>query len=137
MTMKPFHLPRRLTRAPITVEEMSTPAIIGMVSRPDSVGVAPRASCMYWLRNTAVPNIATPTEIDAITESVKVRFLNRPSGMTGSFTRSSTITAIRSSRAAPPTMRRLGTEIHSKSLPAKVTQSSSSETPAEMSTMPR
>ena len=66
MTMKPFHLPRRLTRAPITVEEMSTPAIIGMVSRPDSVGVAPRASCMYWLRNTAVPNIATPTEIDAI-----------------------------------------------------------------------
>ena len=85
MTMKPFHLPRRLTRAPITVEEISTPAIIGMVSRPDSVGVAPRASCMYWLRNTAVPNMATPTEIDAMTESVNVRFLNRPSGMTGSF----------------------------------------------------
>ena len=42
---------------------MSTPAIIGIVRRPDSVGVAPRASCMYWLRNTAVPNMATPTEI--------------------------------------------------------------------------
>ena len=36
-----------------------------------------------------------------------------------------------------PTMSMLGTEIQSKSLPANVTQSSSSETPAEMSTMPR
>jgi hypothetical protein len=91
---------------------------------------------MYWLRKTAVPNIATPTEIEAITESVKVRFLKRLSGMTGSLTRSSTMTAMTRSSAALPTMRRLVTEIHSKSLPAKVTQSSSSETPAEMSTMP-
>ena len=60
--------------------------------RPASVGVAPRASCMYWLRKTEAPNIAMPVAIDAITESVKVRLRNRPSGMSGSLTRSSTIT---------------------------------------------
>ena len=42
--------------------------------------------------------MATPTEMDAMTASVKVRFLNIPSGMIGSFTTSSVmIMAISSS----------------------------------------
>ena len=53
--------------------------------RPASVGVAPRASCMYWLRNTEAPNIAMPVAIDAMTASVNVRLRNSESGMSGSF----------------------------------------------------
>ena len=90
--MKAFHLPNRLIRLPTIVDDSSRPTIIGRVSRPDSVGVAPRASCMYWPRKTDVPNIATPTEMEAMTASVKVRFLNIASGMIGSFTTSSVMT---------------------------------------------
>ena len=52
--------------------------------RPASVGVAPRAICMYWLRNTDAPNIAMPVAIEAITARVKVRLRNIESGMSGS-----------------------------------------------------
>ena len=74
--MMAFHLPVRLTMFPKNADDSSSPPIMGIVSRPDWVGVAPRASCMYWLRNTEVPNMATPIEMLAMTESVKVRFLN-------------------------------------------------------------
>jgi len=43
-----FHFPVRPIRLPKTVDAMSSPPIMGMVSGPDWVGVAPRASCMYW-----------------------------------------------------------------------------------------
>ncbi len=60
---------------------------------------------MYWLRNTDVPNIAMPIEIDAMTASVKVRLRNIVRGMSGSFERSSTITNSTAASSAPPTMR--------------------------------
>ena len=49
-TSQRFHTPVRVMRPPITVEDTSRPRIIGMVMRPTWVGVAPRASCMYWAR---------------------------------------------------------------------------------------
>ena len=91
--------------APTPIEASSSPAIIGIVMRPASVGVAPRASCMNWLRNTDAPNIAMPVAIDAITASVKVRLRNSESGMSGSFERISTTMNRIVARMAPPTMR--------------------------------
>ena len=104
---------------------------------PASVGVAPRASCMYWPRKTDAPNIAMPVAIDAMTARVKVRFLNSVSGMSGSLTRSSTMMNRIVARIAPPTMRTVSVLHHSNESPAMVTQMSSSETAAESSTMPR
>ena len=118
------------------VEMTSRPAIIGMVIRPDWVALAPRASCMYWARNTEVPNIDTPTEIEAMTERVKVRFLNIVSGMIGSAALNSTMTNAIRAATAPPTIQAEVAEAQSKFLPAMETQISSSETPAESSTMP-
>ncbi len=115
---------------------MSNPAIIGMVISPDWVALAPRASCMYWARNTEVPNIDTPTEIEAMTERVKVRFLNIVNGMIGSEALNSTITKAAREATAPPTIHAVVAEAHSKSLPARETQISSDETPAESRTMP-
>ena len=66
--------------------------IIGMVMRPDSVGVAPRASWKYWARNTEVTNIETPTAIEAMTDSVNVRLANSDIGTIGSATKNSTTT---------------------------------------------
>ena len=41
-----------MTLRPMIVEERNRPTIIGIVSRPDSVGDLPRASWKYWLRKT-------------------------------------------------------------------------------------
>ena len=123
--------------APTPIEESSRPAIIGIVMRPASVGVAPRASCMYWLRNTDAPNIAMPVAIEAITARVKVRLRNIESGMSGSLARSSVTMNRIVPRIAPPTMRIVWMLHHSNESPASVTQISSSETATERSTMPR
>ena len=105
--------------------------------RPASVGVAPRAICMYWLRKTDVPNIATPVAIEAMTARVKVRFLNSVSGMSGSFERSSVTMNRMMPTSAPPTMRIVSMLHQSKAVPALVTQMRSSDTETDSSTMPR
>ena len=56
----------RVTSRPTSVEATSSPATIGIVRSPDSVGVRPRAICMYWERKTVVPNSAMPTATLAI-----------------------------------------------------------------------
>lgn len=113
------------------------PTIIGIVRRPDSVGVLPRATCMYWLRNTAVPNIATPTATEATTARTNVRFLKRCSGMSGSGVTRSTSTAPTSASTAPPTIANVCHESHSKFCPANVTHSRSEDTPALMRIAPQ
>lgn len=122
---------------PIRVDATNVPTIIGMVSRPDSVAVLPRATCMYWLRKTAVPNIATPTATLARTARTNVRFLNRCSGMMGSTALFSTRTAATRASSDPITMTALCHETHSKLLPANVTHSSRVETPTLMSSAPQ
>ena len=87
--MKPFHLPNLLMSAPMRIEAPIWPTIMGIVMRPDSVGEAPRASWKYCARNTLVANIATPIETEAITASVKVRFLKSVIGTIGSGTKNS------------------------------------------------
>ncbi len=109
---------------PEIVDETSRPTIIGMVSRPDWVGVLPRASCMYWLRNTDVPNRATPTAMLATTDRTSVRFRNRCSGMIGSLARDSTQIAAASVTREPPTIAAVCHEAQSNDVPAKVIQSS-------------
>ena len=47
---------------PDRVEAANMPTTIGMVIRPLCVGVLPRDSCMYWLRNTCDPNSPMPIE---------------------------------------------------------------------------
>ena len=116
--------------------------------RPASVGVAPRASCMYWLRNTDAPNIAMPVAIEAMTDRVKVRLRKSVRGMRGSFERSSTMTKRIAASSEPPTISTVD-RLHQSLLfatspqsppfvvPAFVTQMSSSDTETESSTMPR
>ena len=104
--------------------------------RPDSVGVAPRASWKYCARNTLVANIATPTEIDAITASVNVRFVKRLIGTMGSSTRNSVMTKPTIAAAEMPTSTKLVMEFHSNWLPPIETQISSSDTPTARSTAP-
>ena len=140
-------MPYFVTRAPTPIDESRRPPIIGIVMRPASVGVAPRASCMYWLRKTDAPNIAMPVAIEAMTDSVKVRLRKRLSGMRGSAERSSTTMNSTVARMEPPTMR-IVFRLHQSLLfarsaqspvtvvPAFVTQISSSETATERSTMP-
>ena len=132
-----FQRPNLLISAPMPMEAAICPTTIGRVSRPDSVGFAPRASCMYWARKTLVPNMATPTERLAMTARVKVRLLNIVSGTIGSFTTSSVITKAIRARAAPPTISQDSIEFHSNWWPPMVTQISSSETPALSSTAPK
>ncbi len=105
--------------------------------RPAWVGVAPRASCMYWLRKTDAPNIAIPVAMDATTASVKVRFLNSVSGISGFLTRSSVMMNRIVARIAPPTMRIVWVLHQSNESPASVTQMSRSETADESRTMPK
>ena len=123
--------------APTTMDARSSPAIIGMVMTPASVGVAPRAICMYWLRKTEVPNIARPVAIEAIVARVKVASRKRVSGTSGSDERSSTTTNRIAARTAPPTMRSVSVLAQSNVRPALVTQISSSDTAVESSTIPR
>src|SRR5690606_20900690 len=93
--------------APMIIDDSSRPAIIGMVMTPAIVGVAPRDSCMYWLRNTDEPNIARPVAIEAITESVKVLLRNRLSGISGSRDVISTMMKMTGATIAPTARRRL------------------------------
>ncbi len=101
------------------------------------MGVAPRASCMYWLRKTDAPNIAMPVAMEATTARVKVRLRNSDSGTSGSGARSSFMMNSTAASSAPPTMRAVLRLHHSKESPASVTQMSSSETAADSRTMPR
>src|SRR6218665_2085326 len=111
--------------------------IIGMVIRPDSVGVAPRASWKYWARNTEVANIDTPIAIEAMTERVKVRLRNSDIGTIGSFTKNSTVMNAAIARPAMTASMMLVAEFHSNWLPPIETQISRVETPTASRTMPK
>src|SRR6476620_3686845 len=84
LTSQAFHLPVRVMNCPETVEETNRPPIIGIVMTPDMVGDLSRASWKYCAKNTVPENIATPTNIEAIDDSVMVRLRKRRSGMIGS-----------------------------------------------------
>ncbi len=121
---------------PTIVLETRRPTTIGIVSRPDSVGDLPRAICMYWLRNTEVPNSATPTAMLAITASTSERFSNSRSGIIGSAARRSTSTAGISSPNAPITSAAVCHDAHSIWWPAIEIQISSTEMPADTRNAP-
>src|SRR5690606_4210827 len=111
--------------------------IIGMVMRPDSVGVAPRAIWKYWARKTDVANIETPIAIEAMTESVKVRLRKSDIGTIGSFTKNSTVMKALIASPAMTASTMLVEESQSNWLPPIDTQISSVETPTASSTMPK
>ena len=113
------------------------PMIIGMVMRPDSVGVAPRASWKYCARNTDVANIETPMAIEAMTDRVKVRFRNSDIGTIGSLTKNSTVMNAAIATPAVTTSMMLVEESQSNWLPPMETQMSRVETPTARSTMPK
>lgn len=135
--MNALYLPVREMIAPEIVDDSSTPAIIGIVMRPDSVGVLPRASCMYWLRNTDVPNIAMPTATLATTDSTSVRLRNSPSGMIGSSTRDSTHSAAASVTTEAPSIAKVCHDAQANLSPANVTHSRSSAMPTDRSAAPQ
>ncbi len=122
---------------PVAIEDVSWPRISGMVSRPETVGEYPRAICMYWLRNTVVPNSTTPTAALAMIARVTVRLRKRSSGMIGAATRDSTQTAIARTTTEPPTIAVVCQEAQSNEFPANVTQRRSVEMPADMSSAPQ
>ncbi|CAM5624930.1 hypothetical protein SMICM304S_05386 [Streptomyces microflavus] len=118
------------------VEERKRPVIIGMVMTPDIVGDLPRASWKYWLKKTVPANIAMPTKSEAMDARVMVRLRKRRSGMIGSLARDSVKTKIRPSRTEPATMTYVCHDSQSYLSPAKVTQTSRSETAALMKNAP-
>ena len=77
---------------------------MGSVSRPASVGVAPRATWKYWPRNVEEPNMPTPTATEARIARAVVRSEMIFSGMMGWATLDSTSTSRPSSTTPPPTM---------------------------------
>src|SRR6478736_803901 len=113
------------------------PMIIGIVMRPDSVGVAPRASWKYWARNTEVANIETPIAIDAMTESVKVRLRNSDIGTIGSLTKNSTVMNAAMATPAMTASMMLVDESLWNWPPPIETQMRRVETPTASSTMPK
>ena len=135
-TSQAFHLPVRVMTWPEMVEERNSPAIIGIVITPAIVGDLSRASWKYWLKKIVPENIATPTKSEASEESVIVRLAKSRSGMIGSLARDSTRTKVSRSSTEPPTMAAVSQEAQSYLSPAKVTQISSSETPAAMKNAP-
>ncbi len=122
---------------PATVEEISRPKIIGRLISPATVGDLPSATWKYWDRKTVPPNIARPTSRLATVVRVTVRLRKMPIGMTGSGTRSSTITAATSSSTPPPVSTAVCQDAQSNSLPARDVQISSAHTPATMRNAPR
>lgn len=136
LTSQYFHRPVLVMTWPETVEAMNRPPIIGMVMTPDIVGDLSRASWKYWLKKTVPVNIATPTKSEAREERVMVRLRNSRSGMIGSLALDSTSTNSRPRTIAPPTIAYVCPDTQSYLSPAKVTQTSSSETAAEMKNAP-
>ena len=127
-----FHLPKRVMSAPTPIDDSSRPAIIGIVMRPASVGVAPRASCMYWLRKTDAPNIAMPVAIDAMTDEREGAVAEQRERDERLLRAQLDDDEQRPSRGrAPPTMRTVSMLHHSNESPARVTQMSRSETAAD------
>lgn len=92
---------------------------------------------MYCVRNTVVPNIATPTATDAATASTTVRSRKRPIGISGSVARRSTTTAANRMTTPPSTMAAVCQPSQAKSFPASETQMRSDETPAAVRVPPR
>ncbi len=136
MTSHAFQRPVLVMTWPEIVEERKSPAIIGIVMTPDIVGDLPRASWKYWLKKTVPANIAMPTNSEAIEASVMVRLRKSRSGMIGSLARDSMNTKIRPSRTEPATITYVCHDSQSYLSPAKVTQTSSSETAALMKNAP-
>src|SRR5690349_9821299 len=135
-TSQYFHRPVLVMTWPETVEEMNRPPIIGIVMTPDMVGDLSRASWKYWLKKTVPVNIATPTNSEASDARVMVRLRNSRSGMIGSLALDSTSTKTRPSTIEPPTIVYVCQDSQSYLSPAKVTQTSSSETAAAMKKAP-
>src|SRR5690348_13247266 len=136
LTSHAFQRPVRVMNCPETVEETNSPPIIGMVMTPDIVGDLSRASWKYWLKKTVPVNIATPTNSEARDASVMVRLRNRRSGMIGSLALDSTRMKSAPSTIEPPTMLYVCQDSQSYLSPAKVTQTSSSETAAATKVAP-
>ncbi len=135
-TSQAFQRPVLVMIWPDTVEDRNSPAIIGMVMTPDIVGDLSRASWKYWLKKTVPANIPMPTNSEAAEASVIVRLRKRRSGMIGSLALDS-ISRNRAMRTTvPASIVQVCQEIQSYLSPAKVTQSSSSETAALMKNAP-
>ncbi len=113
-TMYGLTTPFLETMRPETVEEISTPSIIGVVSRPASVGEWPRPIWKYWPRKTAPPNMAMPTARLARMARAGSRRLTTCSGTTGCATLASTATAAPRRTTLPPAMTPVCQEIQSK-----------------------
>lgn len=136
LTSQAFQRPVLVMTWPETVEEMNRPAIIGIVMTPDIVGDLPRASWKYWLKKTVPANIAIPTNSEASEASVMVRLRKRRSGMIGSLALASTAMKIPASTREPMTIAAVCQDSQSYLSPAKVTQTSSSDTAALMKNAP-
>lgn len=81
--------------------------------------------------------MARPTDSEATTARVNVRFRNRRNGISGSETLRSTTTNSAAASRDPPTIQALVAETHSKSWPARVTQSSRRVVAVAIRAMPR
>ncbi len=100
------------------------------------LGEKPRAVWKYCTRKTVPPNMAVPTASEPTTARVKVRLRNRCSGTTGSRTLLSTRIAPAPRSTAAPTSTAVWGLHQAKSLPARVTHTSSTVTLPTMRVAP-
>jgi hypothetical protein len=95
-----LYRPVRVTTCPETAEATSRPAVIGRISSPELVALAPSTTCKYNGMNPITPNIAKPI-ISVITpDRLTVGSRNSRSGSTGPAARSSTMANAASSTTA-------------------------------------
>ena len=63
------------------------PIIIGVSTTPEPVALSPRTACTKSGRNSVAPNMPTLSRKVAMTETLKMLFLNRAGSMIGSAAR--------------------------------------------------
>src|SRR5699024_8406704 len=110
---------------PETVVDTNSPKTMGRVINPAPVGLNPRESWKYWLRNTEPPNIAVPTATMPTTAADTVRLRNMLSGTIGSLTFVSINRASRIAATPPPTSPAVAPDHQANWSPAMDTQISS------------
>jgi hypothetical protein len=79
-------------RLPLKIEVTSRPAMSGVSSSPDRVGLDPFVTCRYSGRKVTAPKRAKPTMKPTALVAAKVRFRKSVSGRIGSLARRSTRT---------------------------------------------
>ena len=112
---------------PAIIEVIMTPTIMGVSSRPLTVGEAPCTVCWYSGRNVIAPNMASPARKLSPVTSAKFRFRKMCSGRIGSAARDSIMRNRATLTTASAPRPRICGEAHEYWLPPQVEMSTTDQ----------